>query len=264
MKTLFACLLFVCGIFSYAPAQTTEAAKLHALFDRQWQWTLETSPTFASFLGDKRYNARWGDESLEAIAARNQHTIEILAELKKIDRAKLAPADRVNYDLFQNSNETSIQYHQTRLYLLPISQRGGIQTADELADQIDFQTVKDYEDWIVRLNAFPVYMDQTLALLREGKANGMLWSKQVLNRVPAQLEKQVVDDAAKSPFYSPFRKVAVGITDADAARLRAAAKTSIENNVVPSFRKLKVYFEGEYLPASYPQAGIWQMKGGDK
>jgi len=264
MKSFFVCLFIVCGLVRHAPAQNAEAEKLNALFARDWEWTLETSPTFASFLGDKRYNARWGDQSLEAIAARNQHSIETLAALKQIDRAKLSAGDRVNFDLFQESAETSIQFHQTRLYLLPISQRGGIQTADELADQINFQTVKDYEDWIARLDAFPVYMDQTLALLREGKANGMLWSKQVLNRVPSQLDKQIVDDAEKSPFYSPFKKFAAGISDADSTRLRAAAKTAIQNNVVPPFRKLKLYFEGEYLPASYTQAGIWQMKGGDK
>ena len=265
MKKLLAFWLLVTGIFTCAvQAQSTEAEKLNALFARDWEWTLETYPTFASFLGDKRYNSRWGDESLKAMEARNQHSIETLASLKQIDRTNLSVADRVNYDLFRDSFETSVQYHQTRLYLLPISQRGGIQTADELADQINFQTVKDYEDWIARLNAFPVYMDQTLALLREGKANGMLWSKQVLTRVPAQLDNQIVDDAEKSPFYSPFRKPATGISEADIARLRGAARTAIQNNVVPSFKKLKVYFEGEYLPASYPQAGIWQMKGGDK
>ena len=264
MKLLFVCLLITSGLFSNTPAQYTESQKLHALFARDWEWTLETSPTFASFLGDKRYATRWDDQSVTAIEARNQHTIETLAALKQIDRIKLSLADRVNFDLFQDSFETSLQYHKTRLYLLPISQRGGIQTADELADQIDFQTVKDYEDWIVRLNALPAYMDQTLALMREGKANGMLWSRQALNRVPAQLDKHIVDDPEKSPFYSPFRKLAPEIPEADAARLRGAAKTAIQNNVVPSFKKLKVYFEGDYLPAAYPQAGIWQMKGGDK
>jgi uncharacterized protein (DUF885 family) len=264
MKTLTVCLLILCGLISRAPAQAADAEKLHTLFDRDWEWTLETSPTFASFLGDKRYNTSWGDQSLQAMDARNRHSIEMVEALKGIDRTKLSVADRVNYDLFKDSFETSIEYHQTRLYLLPISQRGGIQSADELADQINFETTKDYEDWIARLNAFPVYMDQTLALMREGKANGMLWSRQALNRVPAQLDKQIVDDAEKSPFYSPFRKLAAGLSEADAARLRRAAKTAIQNNVVPSFRKLKQYFEDEYLPASYPQAGIWQMKGGDK
>ena len=264
MKMLATFLLFFCAFVPILFGQGAEAEKLHALFAREWQWTLETNPTFASFLGDKRYNARWEDKRPEAFDARNRHNVDALAALKQIDRSKLATADRVNYDLFQNNLESAIENYKTRLYLLPISQRGGIQTADELADQLNFATVKDYEDWIARLNAFPLYMDQTLALLREGKASGMLWSKQVLVRVPAQLDKQIVDDAEKSPFYSPFRKLRNNISESEVTRLRNAAGIAIKNNVVPSFKKLKVYFESEYLPASYPLAGIWQMKGGDK
>jgi uncharacterized protein (DUF885 family) len=264
MKMLATSLLVLCAFIPVILAQSTDAEKLRALFDRDWERTLESYPTFASFLGDKRYNSKWEDRSLEAIAARNRRNLETLTELKGIDRSKLAAADRVNYDLFQTSLESSIDNFKTRLYLLPISQRGGIQTADELADQLTFATVKDYEDWIARLNAFPVYNEQTLALMREGKANGMIWSKQVLVRVPAQLDKHIVDDPERSPFYSPFKKFAGDIPEAEAARLRNAAQTAIKNNVIPSFKKLKEYFESDYLPASYPQAGIWQMKGGDK
>jgi uncharacterized protein (DUF885 family) len=264
MSKFVVCLLVVCLLVIVTPSQTSEAENLHTLFERDWQRTLESNPTFASFLGDKRYNSRWPDLSLEALAARNRRSIETLAELKRIDRARLSIPDRVNYDLFQTSLESGIENFKTRLYLLPISQRGGIQTAYELADQLIFSTVKDYEDWIARLNAFPVYADQTLALMREGKANGMIWSKQVLVRVPAQLDKQIVADAEKSSFYSPFKKFTNEINESERTRLRDAAKTAINNNVIPSFRKLKTYFESEYLPASYPQAGIWQMKGGDK
>src|SRR5687767_15896292 len=107
MKKLAVCLLML-GITFAIRAQESESEKLHALFTREWQWTLEAYPTFASFLGDKRYNTRWEDRSLEAIAARNRRSIDALAELKRIDRSKLSVADRVNYDLFQNSYESSI------------------------------------------------------------------------------------------------------------------------------------------------------------
>ncbi len=148
--------------------------------------------------------------------------------------------------------------------MLPINQGGGIQTLDELADLINFDSVKDYEDWIARLNAFPVYMDQTIGLLREGKANGVLWSQQVLKRVPAQIDKQIIEDPEKSPFFAPFKKFNKDIFSAEQTRLAALAKTTITGKVVPAFKKLKEYFVSDYLPAAYPEAGIWQMKGGDK
>ncbi|MBA3769430.1 MAG: DUF885 domain-containing protein [Blastocatellia bacterium] len=266
MKTFAAFLLLICAlsVFSQTDTRNPETQKLYALFDSEWQWTLENNPTFASYLGDKRYNARWDDVSLSALEARNRRRVDALARLKQIDRAKLSIADRLNFDLFQDSYESSIDNFKTQLYLLPINQRGGIQTAYEITELIPFRSVKDYEDWITRLKSFPTYMDQTLGLLREGKATGMLWSRLVLNRVPAQLEKQIVADPEKSSFYAPFKKFNSDIPAGEQERLRGLARDAISTAVVPSFKKLNTYFTTEYLPASYPEAGIWQMKGGDK
>jgi uncharacterized protein (DUF885 family) len=248
----------------YAQNQRDAAQKLHALFDEQWQWTLENAPTFASYLGDKRYNARWSDMSLDAVNRRNLNRVETLSRLKRINREELSDKDKLNYDLFRKDLESELERFQTRLYLLPINQRGGIQTADELADFLQFQTVKDYEDWIARMHAFPAYMEQTITLMREGKANGILWSRQVLNRVPAQIDNQIVTEAEQSPFYAPFKKFPPAISVAEQTRLKNLAKEAVREKIVPSYKNLKTYFETEYLPASYPQAGIWQMKNGDK
>jgi uncharacterized protein (DUF885 family) len=262
---LFALLLIAVFCLSvYAQNQADAAKKLHALFDAEWQWTLENSPTFASYLGDKRYNARWSDLSIDAINERNRHRAETLAKLKQINRNELSDKDKLNYDLFQKDIESELERFGTRLYLLPVNQRGGIQTADELADFLQFQTVKDYEDWIARLNAFPAYMQQTLALMKEGKANGVLWSKQVLNRVPAQIDRQIVAAPEQSAFYSPFKKFPADISESEQTRLKNLAKEAVATKIIPSYKNLKTYFETEYLPASFPQAGIWQMKNGDK
>jgi len=124
--------------------------------------------------------------------------------------------------------------------------------------------VKDYEDWIARLNAFPILMEQTIALMREGKSKGVLWSKQVLNRVPAQIDKQIVEGTEQSAFYSPFREMSKDVSASEQARLRELARQAIETKIIPSYRQLKDFFVGEYLPASYANVGVWQMPNGNK
>ncbi|MFH4209892.1 DUF885 family protein, partial [Acinetobacter baumannii] len=88
-----------------------------------------------------------------------------------------SPQDQLNYDLFKREYETDVEGFKYQWYLIPLNQRGGIQTADELADSLRFATVKDYEDWIARLRSFPRYMDQTIALMREGIRARMLLPK---------------------------------------------------------------------------------------
>jgi uncharacterized protein (DUF885 family) len=247
-----------------APAPDSAAKALHTFFEKEWEYTMEQNPTWASSLGDRRWNDRWEDLSLEAIAQRQQHAREALETLKKIDRANLSPADQLNYDLWKKDAETDIAGFKFRMHLLPINQRGGIQTEDELTERLRFETVKDYDDWIARLRAFPKYMDQTLALMREGVKAKVLWPRVVLERLPSQVDKQIVPDPEESPFFKPFTKFPNDISAADRDRLAKAAREAIDEAVIPSFQKLKDYLTAEYLPASFPQVGVWQMPDGDE
>ena len=164
----------------------------------------------------------------------------------------------------RKSYENGIESHKYKGYLLPINQRGGIQTAQQTARFVPLKTVKDYEDWITRLNKFPQRMDQTIALMREGKRLNIMWAKKVLERVPAQIDTHIVDSPEKSPFYSAFKKFPKEFSDAEKSKIRSAAKKAISANVIPQYRKLKAFFVDEYLPASYPKAGIWQHPEGER
>jgi uncharacterized protein (DUF885 family) len=246
-----------------APLAAQDAAqKLHALFQQEWDYTLRENPVWASTLGDRRWNDRWSDESLAAIERNYAHEKEVLARLAAIDAASLSAADQLNYTLFQKHYQESLLAHDFHLYLIPLNQRGGIQTSSELVDQLRFTTLKDYEDWIARLRSFPAYMDQTIALLRRGIAEKMVHPRVIMERVPPQIAAQIVDDPAKSLFFKPFRTFAAAISAADQQRLADEAKRAIAENVVPAFRKFQTFFNGEYLPACTDRVGIWQWPRG--
>jgi uncharacterized protein (DUF885 family) len=238
------------------------ATALHKLFEDEWDWTMKENPTWASTLGDRRFNDKWEDVSIEAIKGRHEHRLAALARLKTTDRARLSAGDQLNYDLFRKDLESDIEEYALSLYLLPINQRGGIQTSDELAELLRFQTVKDYDDWIARLRALPRMMDQTIALMREGSRQSKLWPREVLKRVTGQIDKQIVARPEDSPFYAPFRKFHDDISASDRARLTSEARDAISQAVIPAYRQLRTFFVGEYLPASFGQVGIWQWPDG--
>jgi uncharacterized protein (DUF885 family) len=240
------------------------AQALHALFASEWEYNLQQSPTRASTLGDRRWNDRWPDVSLEALAKRHEHRLEVLSKLKAIDRARLSAKDRINYDLFKSDYESDAEEYQYRWHLVPLNQRGGIQTSDELGSQLRFETVKDYEDWIARLRSFPDYMDQTIALMREAIRTRTLLPKVVMQRIPDQIDKQIVADAEASLFYKPFRRMPQAIAERDRRALIEAGKSAIASGILPAFKKFKQFFVGEYLPASFDQVGIWQAPNGEQ
>ena len=187
-------------------AKAGAAADLHALFDEDWEHRLEEDPVSASYLGDRRWNDRWPDISREALERAHDRRKQMLARIRGIDRTTLSPVDVISYDLFVRAKQRAIDEHNYRWYLVVLNQRGGIQTADELADAIPFETVKDYEDWLARLRSLPTYVKQTQALMGDGIQFKMLLPKEIMQRVPAQIENQIVEQPDDSPFFKPFRE----------------------------------------------------------
>lgn len=244
-------LLLLATLFLLQPVLAQEKnTALHQLFDQEWQRTLRDYPETAVFYGDNRYNDRWTDMSLSAIAAREAAERAALARLQAIDRGKLSAADQLNYDTFEWQLKQSIARQPFREVLMPISHQGGVQTADGLLELLAFNTEKDYRDWLARLNALPTLIEQNIVLMREGARLGLTPPKAIMKRVPNQIAAQVVDDPEKSVFYAPFKQFPEGIPAADQAELQMLAKQAISAKVVPAYAVLQRFFNDEYLPAT--------------
>jgi uncharacterized protein (DUF885 family) len=245
-------------------ADDVTQAPFQKLLDSEWEYRMEHSPAWASTLGDRRWNDRWDDFSLEAIQRDHEHDLELMAKLKAIDRGRLSARDQLNYDLFEKDYENGLEAYALHTYLIPFnSQREGIQTSAQLADALPFVTLKDYEDWLARLRSFPVCLEQTTGVLRQGIREKLVLSREVLKRVPGQLDKQIVRDPRESDFYHPFRTFATSVSKRDQERLSQAASDAVAKGIVPAFAKYKEFYVNEYLPACYPEAGIWQAPNGE-
>jgi uncharacterized protein (DUF885 family) len=226
------------------------AATLHKLFADEWERGMVESPENASNNGDNRFNDRWTDYSLAAIGRREAEDRAALAKLHAIDRKALSAADQLNYDTFEWQLERAVERQKFREYLQPVSHQGGVQTADGLAEVLPFASTKDYRDWLKRMEAIPTLVDQSIALMREGVKAGNVPPKVLMQRVPAQIAAQVVDDPTKSPFYRPFLHFSDAIPQSDRAALQADAQRVIREQLVPAYTKLATYFNDEYLPKS--------------
>ena len=244
-------------------ARADDAATFRALLDAEWEYAMEQSPTWASTLGDRRWNDRWSDMSPAALERRAEHNRELLVKLKQIDRANLPTAEQLNYDLFTYETNLAVDEYAQRLWTLAVNQRDGVQLSDELADALRFETVKDYDDWVARLRGVPAMVAQTTELLRLGIAEKRTHAKVVVRSVPGQIAKQVVEKPETSPFFKPFTSFAMEIAPADRERLTVAAREVIAQQVVPAFRQFGEFFEKEYLPACTEEVGAWQWPTGD-
>ncbi len=254
-------LLTPCAVAEVQP--DTATATLHQLFELDWERRLADEPTQASRLGDRRYNDRWPDLSLQALARRHRDDQAALAALAAVDRDDLEPLDQVNYDLFRRNLQNRLDIHRfgrQSLYggneATPMNQRDGVQTAYDLAESLRFEREQDYRDWISRLQRFGVYVDQTIALFQDALDRGIAQPRIIVERIRDQLPPLLVADPATSPFYTPFGTMAESISPAQQTALRAEATSAIEDVVVPAYSRFAEFLDNTYLPRSRASFGV--------
>lgn len=248
-----------------APRTSPEAEKLDVLIESEWQHRLADEPTLATRLGDRRYNDRWADKSLEAIAARRAHALDVLARIKAIDRAQLPPTAQLNYDLFLRNASSRVEEDRFHGEYLPINTRFG--PYSEIAEVVrltPLAKVKDYEDLVKRLRAFPTLVDQTIVLMRKGMEAGVMPPKVILREVSQQMSLQIHEDVTRTPVYqTAFLKMPASISGADQDRLREEGKAALKDSVIPAIRKLQTFFLKEYEPKARSTVGISALPDGE-
>ena len=263
MKPKYLLLCVWLATTAQAPVPSTFGAgdTLRALFDREWEWELAQDPLWASYLGDRRWNDRWPDVSITALAARQAHRQAVLKELTTVPRDSLSEPDRLNYDIFRYQYETATEGSRHRYHLIRTSTLDGVQNTEQIIDSLRFQTVKDYEDWIARLDAFPVYLDQNIQLMREGMKSNVVLPKIIVQRVRDQVAQLTKQAPEESGYYRPFRQLPPSL-GADRERLTHAGAERVRTRVQPAFVRLLDFLDREYLPACYEGIGWWRTSGG--
>ena len=234
-----------------------------ALLDEHWEAHMANNPVEASMNGDRRFNDQWSDQSSEAIEKRHLQTRDFLRRAYAIDRSALPEDQQLNYELFRRQLQDAVDEHRFNGFLMPFSHRGGIQTLHNMTNRLRFETVKDYDDWLARLGNIEELIEQSIDLAEKGRKEGVIPPRILMERVPDQLALQVVDYASESPFFGVFDNIPESFSAADRERIRAEATETLEDSVLPAYKKLDRYFNQKYLPAARDSVGLSTLPNGN-
>ena len=106
----------------------------------------------------------------------------------------------------------------------------------------------DLENQIARIEALPVYLDQSIALMRKGLEVGVTPPAITLRDVPQQIRNQLVDDASDSPLLTGFVDIPDTVDPLQAETLRKRAESVFSQQVVPAYERL-LEFADKRVPA---------------
>lgn len=247
----------------------TEAERANAIFEAYFQKQLELNPIYASAIGDDRYNDRFAitispEWRAEALAVDR----DFLAQIQNVDESRLEGQDLLSYQVFVRDLNSSIESTQFPSHLLPLNQ---FYSTPNFFAQLGsgqslhpFKTVKNYEDFLKRVDGFVGWVDQAIVNMDEGIEKGYVQPKILIERVVPQLQAHIVGDAEKSLFWGPIRNFPEDFSEEDKANLTDAYRDAITNRIVPAYEKLHAYVNDTYLSAARETHGMAALPNGEE
>jgi uncharacterized protein (DUF885 family) len=234
------------------PEASADAA-LDALAERRVALQLSYNPASAYSLGvPPPDNRRWPDRSQAAIAAFEEERNAILADLRRIDPARLTtPQRRSIHAAMLEKLEADEQVRICRFDLWAVNHMGGwhLNQLSSVARDQPVGTPEERADALARWSALPAFIDQEIANARLGLSKGYSAPKAVVRRVIRQIEGLVSAQPEKLPYFAPAAR-------AQDEAFKQSFRSVLAGPVNAVFRRYLDFLRDDYLPAAREALGV--------
>ena len=267
--------LTACGNSQHATTPTNAAAsstmhsgnEVERMVDEYFERYLQLNPVLATAIGDPRYNDRFpNDIGVQWLADSLALEREFLERANALDISNVDAATRLTYDTFRYGRRLAIDGYVFRGELLPVDQFSSTPTFFAQLGSGEsiqpFATVKDYENFLRRVDGFVVWVDQAIANMKTGIDSGIVQPRIIVERSLPQLESLIVDDPIKSLFYKPVERFPETIATSDRKRLGEAYLKAIRDKLTPTYKRLYDFLKTSYLPAARTTDGLSALPQG--
>ena len=258
--TLYSAPLFAADTVKEAPESSGAATgvtdpALAALLTEHWGFLMSRWPTWATRLGDHRYDDRLDDISSGAIEADRLAREAFHVRAQSIDPAMLTPADVLTLSLFRADLAAGLGTEVCHTEQWGLSARNNpLVNLGSLGEGLDLSTTKAKADYFQRLGAFADYVAADQANLSAGIAAGRTPERDSVRVVISQLDMQLSEPPEKWSVVLPLSAVGQG----------AAGTKVVRTQIRPALRDYRRFLQETLLPASRSpdRAGVWALPEG--
>ncbi len=269
--------LFLAATFAHGAGPESAAAADQRLLDHleaAYGRLLAANPSLATDQGLRDGADRW--ESLGeagAFAEAAAATQELADVRREFADAPLGPRARLQYRVFEGSQELLLERYRWRNHIYPLNQIVGppIDIPQVLAAQV-LVNVEDAEAWLRRVSAAPAYLGGLVERLDLQAQGGVFLPRSVYPILIGQARgirdgiPPVAEPGAAwhSAILDDFRgKVAaLPVTDASRDALVARAQQALVRDLRPAYDRVIATLEA-HAARTPITGGVWQLPEGD-
>jgi uncharacterized protein (DUF885 family) len=220
-------------------------ARLQAIYNSEWKWRTDQQP-------DDEDGVRPIAEHLPRVDPATQdmrlkYWENVASRLDQIERARLSPAEQLNYDIYRAQIAVLIANQRFRDYEMPANSDSSFWIEIGYTARRPFRHPEDYEHWVSQMQDVPRYFDEQMNEMRAGLKRGFTPPRVTMEGRDASITAVIEAAPEDSLFYTPFKEMH-GVTAAKQQELRARAVKTIREVVQPAYVRLLRFMREEYVP----------------
>ncbi len=229
---------------------------------------LATSLHYFSGAEQESLDRRLTPITREARAARVEVARRGLAELRRFDRARLNPTQRISAAVLQWQLDDVIRGEPFADYAFVFQQYSGLQVqlVNFLTQIHTIRNRRDLENYLARLELVAGQIDEGIAQARERALRGIVPPRFILAATIEQLAGFLALPPSENVLVTSLAARATkveGLPAADRTKAVFAAEKIVSASVIPAFRRVRAMLESQ-RPQASDDAGLWRLPGGDR
>jgi len=210
---------------------------------------------YQNYEGNNRDEFPLGDYSESRFEKYAAFCDSIKTELETIDGKSLGEDDQISYELLHFKLKETLVKYNFKTHWNPILSDAGFHSS--LTYRVrPITSKKTALKYLTLLKAIPTYIDQQKELISKGLEAGIGQPLVIFEGYESTYEQHITPTAEENFYYSPFLNLPEPISEREKDSLREAAKEVILKSVIPSFMKVKSFFEDTYYPNTRTAIGV--------
>ena len=202
-----------------------------------------------------------GDHTEERYQADYDFYGTLLEKMEGIVEAKLTSEGRISLKLLKFLVEDHRANFEFKTHLNPLLSDSGFHNS--LVYRVRPLTSKKQSiAYLKMLQAIPMFVDQNLILLKRGLESGVSQPLIIFEGYESSYDKHITETVENNFYFSPFKNLPDQFSSEEKDSLLSVAHATIQKDVIPSFQKIKAFFETEYYPQTRKAIGVSQTPNG--
>lgn len=125
-----------------------------------------------------------------------------------------------------------------------------------------FKTEKDYTNFLKRMDQYAVWIDSAMVYMKKGISKGVVLPRALTQKLIPQFSEMATPSIEDNLFYSSIKLMPASFPDSMKEDLTAKYTQTINNKLIPQYKKMADFLRKEYLPASRATSGIGSLPFG--